>query len=92
MSGFIHPDGSVEEMTELFTARQLLSQPVVRSAVTISDRIGRAPEMLAVGALVLFLAADLLRRRGRGADRGIVLAPGRPAAPPAQPKETRAEQ
>lgn len=72
VSGFIHPDGSVEEVTELFTPRQLLDRPVVRTATTLSDRLGRAPELLAVGALVAVLGIGLAGRR----QRGIVLAPG----------------
>ena len=75
VSGFIHPDGSVEEATELFTARQLVADPVVRSDVTISDRLGRAPELLAVAALSGLVGAFL----ARGGRQGIVLAPGRPA-------------
>lgn len=75
VSGFIRPDGSTGEVTELFTARQLIDSPVVRSGVTLSDRLGRIPEALAVGALLLLFGKHTLDRR---LDRGIVLAPGRP--------------
>lgn len=73
VSGLIHPDGSVEEMTELFTARQLVADPVVRTGTTVSDRLGRIPELLAVAALAALLGASLFG----GGRRGIVLAPGR---------------
>ncbi|MDO5503379.1 MAG: apolipoprotein N-acyltransferase [Actinomycetia bacterium] len=73
VSGFIAPDGSATQVTELFTARQLIGEPVVRSAVTISDRLGRAPEILAVGALLFLLGMHAVERTGRG----IVMAPRR---------------
>lgn len=73
VSGFIAPDGSTGEVTELFTARQLLDRPLVRSAVTVSDRLGRLPELLAVALLVILVARDLASRPGRG----IVLGPRR---------------
>jgi apolipoprotein N-acyltransferase len=73
VSGVIAPDGSTGEVTELFTARQLIESPVVRSGVTISDRLGPAPEVVAVLVLVgLFLRQATSARR-----RGIVLAPVR---------------
>jgi apolipoprotein N-acyltransferase len=71
VSGFIAPDGSTRELTELFTARQLVENPVVREGTTVSDRIGRTPEILATMALVGLLLVALLRDR----ERGIVLAP-----------------
>lgn len=73
VSGFIGPDGSTGEVTDLFTARQLIGSPVVRSGVTLSDRLGRAPELLAVVLLVLVVGVQVATRR----DRGIVLAPRR---------------
>jgi apolipoprotein N-acyltransferase len=73
VSGFIAPDGSTDEVTELFTARQLIDSPVVRSGTTLSDRIGRVPELLAVAVLVLLVGKHVLTRPGRG----IVLAPRR---------------
>lgn len=73
VSGFIAPDGSTGEVTGLFTARQLFGTPVVRSATTVSDRVGRLPELLAVGVLLILLARDAAERQGRG----IVLAPRR---------------
>lgn len=71
VSGFIAPDGSTREVTDLFTARQLVESPVVRDGVTFSDRIGRTPEVLAVLALLGVLMAGRVRR----SERGIVLAP-----------------
>ncbi|MCA1780954.1 MAG: apolipoprotein N-acyltransferase [Dermatophilaceae bacterium] len=73
VSGFIAPDGSTGAVTELFTARQLIDTPVVRSGVTVSDRIGRLPELLAVAVLTFLAGKHLVR----GPERGIVLAPRR---------------
>ena len=67
VSAFINPDGSYGEKTSLFTAAAVRDQPVVRSEVTVSDRIGATPEY-AAGAAALLLAA-LPRWRGRGAAR-----------------------
>jgi len=66
VSAFIHPDGSYEDKTRLFTAAAAHAQPVIRSAVTVSDRIGDLPEYVAAG-LALLLAATSLLRRGRAA-------------------------
>ncbi|WP_427385470.1 apolipoprotein N-acyltransferase [Janibacter sp. G56] len=63
VSGFIAPDGSVEERSDLFTATQMTASPVVRSALTISDRIGQLPEALAGLALILLGAYSLRVRR-----------------------------
>ena len=71
VSAFIAPDGSTSEVTELFTARQLIERPLVRSGVTLSNRLGSLPEVLAVVALALLLAT----RRASHSARGIVLAP-----------------
>jgi apolipoprotein N-acyltransferase len=71
VSGFIAPDGSTREVTELFTARQLVESPVVRDGVTVSDRIGPLPEILATVTLAGVILARVVRRR----ERGIVLAP-----------------
>ena len=73
VSGFIRPDGSTGEVTELFTAAQLIDSPVVRSGTTLSDRLGRLPEVLAVGSVALILGLHVISGRRR---RGIVLAPG----------------
>lgn len=74
VSGFIRPDGSTGEVTELFTAAQLIDSPVVRSGVTLSDRLGRTPEALAVASLLILIGRHVI---GRRRERGIVLAPGR---------------
>ncbi|HHU10198.1 MAG TPA: apolipoprotein N-acyltransferase [Intrasporangiaceae bacterium] len=82
VSGFIAPDGSTTEVTGLFTARQLIDTPVVRTGVTISDRLGRLPEILASAGVLLLLGRHAIRRRRRG----IVLAPAR------RPEESAREQ
>ena len=70
VSAVIHPDGSYEDKTRLFTAAAGRADPVVRSAVTFSDRIGDLPEYTAAGLAVLLVAlsaAASRKRRGRAA-------------------------
>jgi apolipoprotein N-acyltransferase len=67
VSAFINPDGTYEDKTSLFTAAAEQGEPVIRTQVTVSDRIGDAPEYAAAGiALVL---AGVARSRHRGAAR-----------------------
>jgi apolipoprotein N-acyltransferase len=66
VSGLVLPDGSVVDKTGLFTAEQVLARPVLRSQTTLADRLGAAPELLAVAALaVLTVLATLAGRAGR---------------------------
>ncbi len=64
VSAFIRPDGSYEDKTSLFTAAAAHGRPVVREAVTVSDRIGDAPEYVAAGLAVLLAGLALRARRG----------------------------
>ena len=64
VSAFIRPDGSYEDKTSLFTAAAAHGRPVVRQAVTVSDRIGDAPEYVAAGLAVLLAGLALRARRG----------------------------
>jgi apolipoprotein N-acyltransferase len=66
VSAFIHPDGTYEDKTRLFTAAAAHAQPVVRSTVTVSDRIGDLPEYTAA-ALALLLVGASRWQRGRAA-------------------------
>lgn len=66
VSAFIRPDGSYEDKTRLFTAAAAHARPVIRSAVTVSDRIGDLPEYVAAGLALLLVAASRLQR-GRAA-------------------------
>ncbi len=63
VSGFIAPDGTVSHKTSLFTAAAELGTPVVRSSVTVSDRIGDLPEYLALGLAAAIAALALWQRR-----------------------------
>lgn len=66
VSGFINPDGSSTPTTELFTAAQLVDEVVLRSGLTVSDRLGPWVEW-ACG--LLLLGAGALRLRGQLAGR-----------------------
>lgn len=82
VSGFINPDGTYVDKTTLFTAAARYGSPVVRSEVTVSDRLGPLPEYAAGLAFVTLLALGLwLRRRTARVDR----ATDGPTAP-AQPR------
>jgi apolipoprotein N-acyltransferase len=64
VSGFINPDGTYVDKTSLFTAAARVGSPVVRSEITVSDRIGPLPEYLAGLLTVALVGAGLwLRRR-----------------------------
>jgi apolipoprotein N-acyltransferase len=81
VSAFIAPDGSVSGKTGLFTPAQVVGHPVIRSAETVSDRLGTLPEILTVLALgALVVLAHRLGRRAR------VVAPA-PQPPPAREKK-----
>lgn len=62
VSGFVNPDGSSTETTELFTAAQPAENVVVRSGLTISDRLGPWVEWVCG---LLLLAAGVPRARKR---------------------------
>ncbi len=64
VSAFINPDGTYADKTALFTAAAGVGSPVVRSQVTLSDRIGPLPEYLAGVLAVALVGVGLwLRRR-----------------------------
>ena len=82
VSGFINPDGTSVDKTTLFSAAARYGSPVVRTEVTVSDRLGPLPEYAAGLAFVTLLALGLcLRRRTARVDR----ATDGPTAP-AQPR------
>ncbi len=64
VSGFVNPDGSTGRISTLFTADQMVGHPVVRSGLTVADRIGPTQDILPT-ALLLLLAASVLRRPRR---------------------------
>jgi len=66
VSAFIAPDGTVTGETSLFTPAQVVGHPVVRTAETVSDRLGPVPVTAAAAALaLLLLVAQRLGRRTR---------------------------
>jgi apolipoprotein N-acyltransferase len=66
VSAIVHPDGSVSQRTSLFTPAALVERLPLRTATTMSDRLGAAPQWVMViaafGALGLALAGRLRRR------------------------------
>ena len=64
VSAFVNPDGTYADKTSLFTAAAGIGSPVVRSEVTVSDRIGALPELAAgAAAMALLVTALWVRRR-----------------------------
>lgn len=76
VSGLIAADGTPGRVTELFTADQVAGRVTLRSEITPSDRIGRAPEIV-IGLALVILAVGA--RRALTADRleAAALAPSR---------------
>lgn len=67
VSAIVHPDGSVSQRTGLFTSAALVERVPLRSATTVSDRLGASPEWVMVGAGLVALAIALaVRRRRKG--------------------------
>jgi len=62
VSGFINPDGTTTPTTELFTAAQPVDDVVLRSGLTVSDRLGPWVEWTSGGLLLLAVGWRLLRR------------------------------
>ncbi len=56
VSGFINPDGTYVDKTSLFTPAAEFGSPVVRTEVTIADRLGPVPEYAAALAALALLA------------------------------------
>lgn len=63
VSGFVNPDGTSTPTTELFTAAQPVDDVVLRSGLTLSDRLG--PWVEWGSALLLLLAVAWRLRRAR---------------------------
>ncbi len=63
VSAMINPDGTYQRKTRLFTADQVVGDAVIRGSLTVADRIGALPEILAGAALVLLVIAGRARRR-----------------------------
>jgi apolipoprotein N-acyltransferase len=64
ISAIIRPDGSVAQSLPEFTAGYLVEKVPLRDTLTVSDRVGAVPELLAcVAALALLAMAALGRRR-----------------------------
>ncbi len=69
VSGFINPDGSTTPTTELFTAAQPAHDVVLRSGLTVSDRLGPWVEWTCAGLLLLAVGGRVLRRPAGRLDR-----------------------
>lgn len=88
VSGFISPDGTSRRRTALFTQAAQLGSPVVRSEVTVADRLGQLPEYAAGAATALLLALGLWVRRRDAAGAKVVAS----QAPPTPPESARRER
>ncbi len=64
ITGFVAPDGTASGRTRLFTAAQVVGRPVLRTGITLADRLGGIPDAVAVGVLAfLAIGAAIARRR-----------------------------
>ncbi len=57
VSGFVNPDGTTGRISTLFTPDQMVGQPVLRSGLTVADRIGPWQNIAPTVALFLLVAA-----------------------------------
>lgn len=64
VSGFVAPDGTVTDRTELFTAARAVGRPVLRSETTPADRWSHLLEPVSAVLLGLLLAGSTVARRG----------------------------
>jgi apolipoprotein N-acyltransferase len=67
VSALVRPDGSVIDQTTLFTPAALVERLPLRTATTLSDRLGATPEWVMDAAGLLALAAGIAFRRRRNA-------------------------
>ena len=74
VSGFVNPDGSSTPTTDLFTAAQPVDEVVLRSGLTISDRLGPWVEWVS-GLTVVCLLVLRVRRQLTGRVGGQPTAP-----------------
>ena len=79
VSGFINPDGTYVDKTSLFTAAAEFGSPVVRTEVTIADRLGPLPEYAAALAVLVLLAVGQWRRRRAARVEAAATDPAGPA-------------
>lgn len=76
VSAIINPDGSVQRKTRLFTADQVVGDVVIRNGLTVSDRIGSLPTIIAGAGLAALVLLGIACRSG-----GRVAASSRPSRP-----------
>jgi apolipoprotein N-acyltransferase len=73
VSAIVRPDGSVSQQTSLFTPAAVVERVPLRTATTISDRLGASPEWVMVvagfAALAIALAMRVRRRQQQVGDR-----------------------
>ena len=66
ISAIIRPDGSVSQSLPEFTAGYLVEKVPLRDTLTVSDRVGAVPELLACLAAVVLIAVAAFGRRRPG--------------------------
>ncbi|RZS43743.1 apolipoprotein N-acyltransferase [Herbihabitans rhizosphaerae] len=64
-SAIVRPDGSVVANTDLFVPAALVEEVPLRTATTLSDRLGALPEWLMVAAGLAALGVAIVMRRRR---------------------------
>ena len=74
VSGFVNPDGTSTETTELFTSAQPAEEVVVRSGLTVSDRLGPWVEWVC-GFLLLAAGVPRAWKRLTGRVKGETTSP-----------------
>jgi len=88
ISAIIAPDGRVVHRSQQFTQEVLGADVPLRTATTLADRVGAAPEWALSLLGLAAVAAGLVRRRRAGKDGG---APPQPTSGPGAHAPSRAE-
>ncbi len=63
VSGFVNPDGTTGRISTLFTPAQLVGHPVLRTGLTVADRIGPMQNLVPTAGLLLLGALAVRRPR-----------------------------
>jgi apolipoprotein N-acyltransferase len=85
ISSIVSPDGSVVGTIPEHVPGYLVARVPLRDTLTVADRVGAAPELLACGlAVLLLVVAGAARRRDARFGRGVPGAVGSSDRPSAE--------